>query len=203
MPEEQAPPVVAVVVASDPARWFEECLKALAAQDYPNLDVLVVDAASHDQLTGRVAAVLPRAFICRQPENRGFSAGANEALVAVEGASHLLICHDDVAPAPDAVRRMVEQAFRSNAGIVGPKFVEWDAPDRLLQVGLGVDRLGASFERVEPGELDQAQHDEVREVFAVPGGCTLVRADLFRALGGLDPDIELFGEDVDLCWRAQ
>ena len=77
-------------------------------------------------------------------ENRGFSAAANEALVAVEGASHLLLCHDDVAPAPDAVRRMVEEAYRSNAGIVGPKLVEWDAPDRLLQVGLGVDRFGAA-----------------------------------------------------------
>jgi len=203
MPEEQAPPVVAVVVASDPARWFEECLGALAAQDYPNLDVLVVDAASHEELTGRVAAVLPRAFITRQAENRGFSAAANEALAAVEGASHLLVCHDDVAPAPDAVRRMVEEAYRSNAGIVGPKLVEWDAPDRLLQVGLGVDHFGAPVERVEAGELDQAQHDEVREVFAVPGGCVLVRVDLFRALGGFDEDIDLFGEDVDLCWRAQ
>src|SRR5208283_6223004 len=63
--------------------------------------------------------------------------------------------------------------------------------------------FGAPVERVERGELDQAQHDEVREVFAVPGGCMLVRADLFRALGGFDPDIDLFGEDVDLCWRAQ
>jgi hypothetical protein len=98
---------------------------------------------------------------------------------------------------------MVEEAYRSNAGIVGPKFVEWDAPDRLLQVGLGVDRFGAAVERVEAGELDQAQHDEVREVFAVPGGCMLVRADLFRALGGFDPEMTLFGEDVDLCWRAQ
>ena len=114
-----------------------------------------------------------------------------------------MICHDDVAPAPDAVRRLVEEAYRSNAGIVGPKLVEWDAPDRLLQVGLGVNRFGGVFERVEPGELDQAQHDEVREVFAVPGACTLVRADLFRALGGFDPEIELFGEDLDLCWRAQ
>jgi len=98
---------------------------------------------------------------------------------------------------------MVEEAYRSNAAIVGPKFVKWDAPDRLLQVGLGVDRFGAAVERIEAGELDQAQHDEVREVFAVPGGCMLVRADLFRALGGFDPDIDLFGEDVDLCWRAQ
>jgi GT2 family glycosyltransferase len=203
MPEEQAPPVVAVVVACDPGRWFEECLEALGAQDYPNLDVLVVDAASHEELTARVAAVLPRAFILRQHEAHGFSAAANEALVAVEGASHLLICHDDVAPAHDAVRRLVGEAYRSNAGIVGPKLVEWDAPDRLLEVGIGVDRFGAAVERVERGELDQAQHDEVREVFAVPGGCMLVRADLFRALGGFDPDIELFGEDVDLCWRAQ
>ncbi len=203
MPEEQVPPVVAVVVANDPGRWFEECLDALGAQDYPNLDVLVVDAASHDELTARVAAVLPRAFILRESEARGFSAAANEALLAVEGASHLLVCHDDVAPAPDAIRCMVGEAYRSNAGIVGPKLVEWDSPDRLLQVGLGVDRFGAVVERVEAGELDQAQHDEVREVFAVPGGCTLVRADLFRALGGFDPDIDLFGEDVDLCWRAQ
>ena len=203
MPEEQAPPVVAVVVAYDPGRWFEECLEALGAQDYPNLDVLVVDAASHEELTARVAAVLPRAFILRRNESDGFSAAANEALLAVEGASHLLICHDDVAPAPDAVRCMVGQAYRSNAGIVGPKLVEWDAPDHLLEVGIGVDRFGVAVERVEPGELDQGQHDEVREVFAVPGGCILVRADLFRALGGFDPDIELFGEDVDLCWRAQ
>jgi len=203
MPEEQAPPVVAVVVARDPGPWFEECLEALGAQDYPNLDVLVVDAASHEELTARVAAVLPRAFILRQSESRGFSAAANEALVAVEGASHLLICHDDVAPWPDAVRCLVGEAFRANAGIVGPKLVEWDAPDRLLEVGLGVDRFGVAIERVEPGELDQAQHDEGREVFAVPGGCTLVRADLFRALGGFDPEIALFGEDVDLCWRAQ
>ena len=134
---------------------------------------------------------------------RGFSVAANEALAAIEGASHLLICHDDVAPDPDAVRCLVGEAYRSNAGIVGPKLVEWDAPERLLEVGIGVDRFGVAVERVERGELDQAQHDEGREVFAVPGGCILVRADLFRALGGFDPDIELFGEDVDLCWRAQ
>jgi GT2 family glycosyltransferase len=201
--EEVAPPVVAVVVASDPGPWFEQCLEALGGQDYPNLDVLVVDAASKQELTARVAAVLPRAFILRQAESYGYSAAANEALSAVQGASHLVFCHDDIAPEPDALRHLVGEAYRSNAGIVGPKVVDWDAPDRLLEVGLGVDRFGVAVDRIEPGELDQAQHDEVREVFAVPGGCMLVRADLFNALGGFDPDINLFGEDVDLCWRAR
>ena len=55
---------------------------------------------------------------------------------------------------------------------------------------------------VEPGELDQEQHDAVRDVFAVPTACMMVRADLFRAIGGFDPAIEYSGDDVDLCWRA-
>ena len=41
-----APPVVAVVVVRDPGPWFEEALRALAAQDYQALSILVIDAGS-------------------------------------------------------------------------------------------------------------------------------------------------------------
>ena len=93
--------------------------------------------------------------------------------------------------------------FRSNAGIVAPKLVDWDHPQRLLQVGMGADKGGAPVTLVEPGELDQEQHDAVRDVFVAPGGCVLVRADLFEALGGFDEGMSMFGEDLDLSWRAQ
>lgn len=199
----QAPPVVAVVVACDPGPWFEEALEALAAQDYPNLSVLIVDAASAEEVTPRVAAVLPSAYVRRLPANEGFAASADEALEVVEGASHLLFCHDDVAPAPDAVRHMVEEAFRSNAGVVAPKLVDWNEPDRLLEVGTGADKGGAPAPLVDRGELDQEQHDAVRDVFVAPGGCTLVRADLFASLGGFDRSMFVYGEDLDLSWRAQ
>ena len=72
----------------------------------------------------------------------------------------------------------------------------------LQHVGLGVDRFGEVDPLVEPGEVDQEQHDAVRDVFALPSACLLVRADLFRALGGFDPAIAFYGDDVDLCWRA-
>src|SRR5262249_34532020 len=61
---------------------------------------------------------------------------------------------------------------------------------------------GAPAPLAERGEFDQEQHDSVRDVFYVPGGAMLVRADLFATLGGFDPDIELLGEDLDLCSRA-
>ena len=72
----------------------------------------------------------------------GFSAAANEVLEVVEGAAFYCFCHDDVALDPSAVRNLVEEALRSNAGIVGPKLVEWDDPNRLLDVGLVADKTG-------------------------------------------------------------
>jgi GT2 family glycosyltransferase len=203
MPEELAPPVVAVVVASDPGDWFEYCLESLCRQDYPNLALLVVDDGSASDLTSRVAAVEPAAIVRRRSERGGYSLAANEALHGVEGATFFLFCHDDVELEPSALRTLVSESFRTNAAIVGPKLVDAGAPERLRQVGLGMHRLGTPAPRVRPGELDQSQHDEAREVFAVPGGCTLIRADLFEALHGYDPAIPMFGEDVDFCWRAQ
>jgi GT2 family glycosyltransferase len=196
------PAVVAELVTSNPGPWLEEALAALGEQDYPNLSVLVIDAASDEDPTPRIAAVLPSAYVRRLDENPGYGAAANDVLGVVEGASHFVFLHDDAAPDPDAIRLLVEEAFRSNAGIVCPKLVEWDEPLRLLGVGASADKAGV----VRPygrHELDQEQHDAVRDVFVAPGGCTLVRADLFETLGGFDAGVVLFGEDLDLCWRAQ
>ncbi|HEX2850146.1 MAG TPA: glycosyltransferase family 2 protein [Acidimicrobiales bacterium] len=201
-PAPTAPPVVAVVVTHDPGPWLEESLAALDAQDYPNLSVLVLDAASADDPTPRVAAALPGAYIRRLDDNAGFAAAANEVQGLVEGASHYVFLHDDAAPDPDAVRLLVEEGFRSNAGVVAPKLVAWDDPAQLLAVGGTADKSG-TVTLYGRGELDQEQHDAVRDVFVAPGGCQLVRADLFSILGGFDADVPLFGEDLDLCWRAQ
>jgi GT2 family glycosyltransferase len=203
MPEEHAPPVVAVVVASNSGPWLEQTLASLADQDYDNLTTIVVDAASETSLAPRVARVTPAFYFSRLEENRGYGPSANAVFELAEGAAYYLFCHDDVVLATDATRRLVEEAFRSNAGVVGPKFVDPDEPDRILQLGLDMDRFGAPVRRVERREFDQAQHDEAREVFAVPGGCILVRADLFETIGGFDEEISMFGEDIDLSWRAR
>ncbi|WCO68509.1 glycosyltransferase [Iamia majanohamensis] len=197
-----APAVVAVVVTRDPGPWFEEVLRSLAAQTYQSLSVLVVDAGSEEDPAPRVAAVLPRARVARQEGATGYGAAANRVLEAVEGAAFYLLCHDDVALAPDAVRHLVEEAFRTNGGVLGPKLLDWHDPRRIRSVGGAIDKVGAPAPAAEPGELDQEQHDAVRDVFYVAGGATLVRADLFRTLGGFDPGMTLHGDDVDLCWRA-
>ena len=198
-----APPVVAIMVTRNAGPFLEASLAALGAQHYPSLTVLVVDAGSERDPTPRVSAVLPSAFVRRVGGDPGFARAANEVLAAVESATFVLVCHDDVVLDPDAVQVMVEEAYRSNAAIVGPKLVDAHAPDILLEVGRAIDRFGGSHTGIESGELDQEQHDGVRDVFYVSSAAMLVRADLFRELGGFDPDTFPGSEDLDVCWRAR
>lgn len=198
-----APHVVAVLVAKDPGDWFDEVLESLRQQDYEQMSVLVIDNASEEDQTARIADYLPGAFVKRLDQEVGFSAAANEALQAVEGAPFLLFLHDDVALEVDTVTRLVSEAFRSTAGIVGPKLLNWDSPHILESVGYAVDPYGFSSSIAEAGEIDQSQHDVVREVFAVSSACMLIRADLFETIDGFREEFPFFGEDIDLCWRAR
>lgn len=201
---------VVVVHGSGPVldHRFDEVLRGLSAQDHPNLQVLFLltgtaEGVDATELHARIAGVLPSAHVRTLPDGLGFGAAGNEVLRLVEGESGFFcFLHDDVALDPGAIRLLVEELYRSNAGIVGPKLVDWDDPLVLQHVGLAVDRVGEVDPMVEPGEVDQEQHDAVRDVFCLPSACLLVRADLFRTIGGFEESIDFYGDDLDLCWRA-
>ncbi len=201
--DSRAPAVVAVIVTTGSGPGLEAAAASLAAQNYEELSLLIVANGDAHQVPERVAAVAPNAFVRLLEENRGFGAACNEAALMVDGSAFFLFCHDDVRLEPDAVQLMVEAAFRANAGVVTPKFVAYKDPLVLMHVGQTSDRFGVVRERVVQGEIDHGQQDLERDVFVAPGGVTLVRADLFSTLRGFDPLITLFGEDLDLCWRAQ
>src|SRR5690606_39908687 len=134
------------MVVHEPGDWFDETLQAVADQDYPNLRSLFLvtarDDVRFDEVSARIRAVIPSAFIRPAPANLGFGPVANEVLRLVDGDNgFFLLCHDDIAPARNAVRVLVAELFRSNAGIVGPKLVDWDEPRLLQHVGLGLDRF--------------------------------------------------------------
>ena len=202
-PRAATPSVTAVVVAHDPGDWFDETLDSIVTQDYPRLDLVVIDGTGTGDLDERVRAVAPNATLIDASDTVGFAAAANTVLETDVESAFLLVCHDDVALAPDAVRQLVTEALRSNAGIAGPKLVDWERSDILQHVGLVVDQFAVAADIIEQAERDQEQYDRVRDVFAIPSACLLVRTGLFAAIGGFDPGITRRGEDVDICWRAQ
>ena len=136
-----APPVVAVMVVADPGDWFDEVLDGLADQDYANLKNLFLVVGEPGDMPERVRQRVPNAFVRAVGKSMGYGTAANEVLRLVQGENGFFcFLHDDVALDPGAIRLLVEELYRSNAGIVGPKLVSWHDPGVLQHVGLGVDR---------------------------------------------------------------
>ncbi|MFM9084356.1 MAG: glycosyltransferase, partial [Actinomycetota bacterium] len=202
------PPVVATMVGHEPGDWFAETLAALASLDCPGLRTLWVrngtpDDPATQQARDLIATHVPGAVVRHTGANVGYAAACNAVLSLVEGEGGLFcFLHDDVALAPDAVSRMVEELHRSNAGVVGPKLVHWDDPRMIQGVGTAVDRLGVAMPLADDGEIDQEQHDSVQDVFVLSSACLLVRSDLFRRVGGLPTDTGAAGTDLDFCGRV-
>lgn len=201
-PRNKVPAVVVVMVTRNPGPWFADALESVARQEYANRQLLVVDAGSVTDIQPIVASVAPNALIRREGDV-SFAMAANAAAESIEGAAFYLFLHDDVVLGPGSIQAMVEQAFRDNAGIVGPKLVDWDDTSRIRSVGSLIDKFGFSRPIAEPGELDQGQHDASREVFHVSTAALLIRSDLFADMGGFSTDIVGAEQDLDLCWRAK
>ncbi len=202
------PAVVATCVVHAPGEWLIDTLTSLRDQDYPQLQtlMLVSGTESGDRaqwIVDQIGTYLPSAIVRFLGTNTGYGAACNAVLDLVEGSSgFFLFLHDDTALAPDAVSRLVEELYRSNAGMVGPKLVEWDDPQIIHDVGTAIDRFGERSPYAEPGEKDQEQHDHVQDVFVLNTAALLIRADLFRVIGGFRSELTLVGDDVDLCWRV-
>lgn len=119
------------------------------------------------------------------------------------GADWVWLLHDDVAPEPDALLRMLEVAESTpTAAVIGPKVRDWDDPRMLIEVGLTIDHSGRRETGLERREFDQGQHDAIRDVLAVGTAGCLVRRDVWDELGGFEPLLPIFRDDIDLGWRA-
>lgn len=105
-----APRVVACVPAWNAEPFIDKTLQALAAQTYPNLEVLISDDASTDrtaEICERLAATDHRFRVIRQSINLGWIGNVNALLQVAKGDYFLFAFHDDLLM-PTYVERLVE-----------------------------------------------------------------------------------------------
>lgn len=207
-------PVTAVVVARGVTPFLPTTLRALAGQTRAPARVLLVDAGDRPD-PGLAAALrdagLPAGSttLLTAPGARTFgdavrAAEAAEAALPGAGSRWLWLLHDDSAPDPTALAELVRavQAAPSVA-LAGVKQRTWTAPARLLEIGSRTTRSGRRMTDVEPGEVDQGQHDGREDVLGVGLAGALVRRDVWADLGGTDPVLGPFGDGLDLSRRAR
>lgn len=197
--------VTAIVVTRGRTPFLPATLRALAAQTRAPGQVVLVDVA--DQADVRVTAALDAAgldgTVLHDPRATTFGAAVRTA-AGTGSTGWLWLLHDDSAPDPTALAELVRAVEAApSVAIAGTKQRTWTSPVRLLEVGLRTSRSGHRARDVEPGEVDQGQHDGRDDVLAVGTAGMLVRRDVWNELGGPDPVLGPFGDGLDMCRRAR
>lgn len=198
--------VTAILVVHDGATWLPEVVASLVSQTRAIDQTLAVDTGSQDASVKLLKNA--RVPFISLPRETGFGAAVAAAVEHIpppEGDNEWLwLIHDDCAPQPGALRALLDAIEnRPQVGIVGPKLRGWHDRTHLLEAGVSIAGNGARWTGLEPHEYDQGQRDGVHEVLAVSTAGMLIRRDVFDELGGFDPNLSLFRDDIDLGWRAR
>ena len=171
--------------------------------------VIVADNASQDDSVNLMKTVFPDVRFIQLDQNYGFTGGYNRALAQIEADYYVLI-NSDIEVPRDWLKPLVEWMDSHPAcGACGPKLLSYNQRDTFEYAGAAgglIDRFGYPFCRgriMQKVETDYGQYDQATNVLWVSGACLMVRAGLWKELGGLDDRFFAHMEEIDLCWRMQ
>lgn len=198
-----------VILNYNTANLLEQLLPSVLATNYQGFEVVVVDNASSDNSCETVTTLFPQVRLIKHSQNLGFADGYNQALSQLTTPFWVLL-NSDVEVDPDWLQPMMD-FIKLNPSIAatGPKILDYYSRNRFEYAGAAggyMDKWAYPFCRgrlFDTLEEDQGQYNDAREVFWVSGAAFLVRASVYRELGGLDALLFAHMEEIDLCWRMK
>ena len=207
-------PVLSIVVLSwNTADLLVACLASLErCRDELPLQVIVVDNDSHDGSADRVAESFPWCELVRNPRNDGYAIGNNIGARDARGEFVLFLNSDTEVPRGTLATLVGFLREHPDYAACAPRLDHADGTVQLSckrfptrAVAIFFDTwFGRYFEnnRTIPRYfMSDFDHTTSRDVDQPPGAAFVIRRALFEELGGFDPELWLFFNDVDICRR--
>ena len=144
----------------------------------------------------------------------GFAANANKGIAATS-APFVVLANPDTEPRQDAVELLVKFAeVHPRAGVVGPQLLfpdgRWQPSRRRFPTVSGTIVRRTPLRKILRPEIRQLDHYLLEDRPAEPvkadwmlAAFLLLRREMLDELGGFDEGYRLYGEDIDLCYRAK
>ena len=199
----ELPKVTIIVVNFNGLPYVDDCVASVLRTNYSHFDLVLVDNDSKDGSLDHVLNSFgydQKLRVLANNRNLGY-AKANNMGAAIASSKYLVFLNPDTVVRPNWLKPLVD-IFETTNDVAATQSKLLLARDRrtldscghmLTQLGLTVD-VGA-------GELDSGQFDRVFSIFSAKGAAFAVRNQVFKKVGGFDPDFFLLREESDLCWR--
>lgn len=196
-----SPDVSIVIVSWNGRRFLDDCLKAAAAQEGVDAEIVLVDNGSSDGTAAYVRARFPDVRLVALGENRGFAGGNNAGAREARG-QYLAFLNNDTVADPGWLRALRGGLDAPSRFLLATsRIVYMHDPSVIDSAGDGAFRWGGAFKRHHGDRADTAAR--AMEVFGVCGAACLIPKGVFDEIGGFDEDFFVSHEDVDLSYRAR
>lgn len=203
--------VTAILVAHRGGEWLDQTIAGITGQTLAPANIIAVNNGGADSVREQLLASgaervvgIPTRVSFGQAVARGVEALApaapNEAAAEAEW---IWLLSEDSCPEPEALEHILSSVQRAPSVVVaGPKIVDWDHPERIIELGQSLTRYGARW-TLRRQELDQQQYDHMQDVLGVGPVGMLVRRDVWEQLGGFDPALPVYDDGLDFSVRAR
>ncbi len=208
-----SPRVGIVVVHYNNLHDTMRCLRSLRRLNYPNYFVILIDNNSPNG-SGRVlqsVAEPNHVFVVLNPENSGFAGGNNLGIRhALEyDADFVWLVNPDASVEPDSLTKLIEEAERHPHGAMfGSKILYGEtgsseqtssSKQKIWGAGGRINVRARQIEMVGSRELDDGQHETLRECDYLPGCSLLIRSEDIARFGLMPEEFFMYFEETDWC----
>ncbi len=196
-----------VIVNYNGKHLLEKNLLSVLENGYEDFDVVVVDNASEDGSIEYLKEKFPSVKIVESKENLGFGRGNNLGVKEYPNYDAYLFLNNDISVPKGFLDNLVKELQKDEVGAVGPKVLyskeRIRSEKRIINsAGIYVDRHYMAYDRYDKEE-DNPKYNVIEEVDALMGGAFLVKKEVFEKVGGFNPNMFLYYEDIDLSLRIK
>jgi len=203
-------PIHAIVILNfNGYNFLKEYLPTVIKHNGHNLPIYVIDNNSTDSSCVFLEHHFPEIKIIRLRKNYGFASGYNKGLAQID-ADYYILLNSDVLIKNDWISPLLAEIQKDpSVLVVQPKILSLTDQDKFEYAGAAggyIDILGYPFCKgriIDYLETDKNQYQDVTEIFWASGAAMVIKAVVFKAMGGFDGDYFAHQEEIDLCWRIK
>jgi GT2 family glycosyltransferase len=203
-----------IIVNYNSANFVLACVRSIFEQtNTVACEVIVVDNASYDGCSERLAHRYPDVIFVQSQSNLGFGRANNLGAQRAQG-DVLLFLNPDTEVKDCAIDHLYKRFLKlDNPGAVGCRLLNSDGslqkscvqalPTVLNQV-LDADWLEQLFRKSDfwgTAALYESG-SEPSKVQVVSGACLMIYKNVFERVGGFSPEYFMYAEDLDICYKT-